>query len=181
MTEELMEGMNAMYHELLGTEPDSDGKEQPRLDFEDWERDRLKLTLDNLNLAFEGRPSEGFGGDVYATALAAAEACLQDILGIQAKYERWQNTLELMEKRERKKLDAQLSVEKNPATSKGWTRDAIGAVIEGDEQVGILGDRRLECAANINWLRKLYDLYKMHNERIVNTNVNARRAWEANQ
>lgn len=134
---------------------------------------RLRAALDNVNTPFEGRPFE----DIYA----AAERHAQDVLGLQAKYERYMEDVQVREKRARMALDKKLSGEKNPGTGKPYTRDAIAAVIEGSEEVADIVDYRLTAKSIINYLRKLYTLYELHYLRVENVNVNARRAWEHQQ
>lgn len=144
---------------------------------------KLRAALDNINTPFEGRAFE----DIYA----AAERHVQDVLGLQAKYERYMEDVLTREKRKRSQLEIELSQAKNPATGKPYTLPAIAALIEQDAKdpkddkdlatdhlVGIV-DLKLSCKSIINYLRKLYTLHELHYSRIENVNINARRAWQA--
>jgi hypothetical protein len=172
------DSVNYMYAEAnrLSWNPKEKGSE------ESFERDAVIGALDNLNAPLAGVNFEDlYNGVVFH---------MQNALGLLSQYEDFLARIEQKEKRRRSKLDAELSTTKNPETGKVYTRDAIKALIEMDEGepdpttgetdggVVACGNYRLTCQAIIKFLRSLESLYRLHHERIVNINVNARRAAE---
>ena len=108
---------------------------------------------------------------------------LQNVLGLSNQYEDFLAQVAQKEKRRRATVDQDLSKSTNPETNEAFTRGAIEAMIELDSDPNGAGvvecvDYRLTCHARLKFLKSLESVYRLHHERIVNVNINARRAAE---
>ena len=102
---------------------------------------------------------------------------MQNILAVLTRYESGLDRAERDEKRARAAADSRLSNEINPQTGKAYTRGAIEAYIETDEEVINVTDARRDIKSIVRFCCALHEIYRLHYERIVNLNVNARREY----
>jgi len=139
------------------------------------EREAVVAAINNLNTASVGVSFD----DLYDGVIRH----LQNVLGLVSQYDDYMAQVAQKEKRRRATVDQDLSQSINPETKKPFTRGTIEAMIELDSVptgAGVVEcvDYRLVCQARLKFLRSLDSLYRLHHERIVNVNVNARRAAE---
>jgi hypothetical protein len=147
-------------------------RELNRLQFDsDEEKRAVEASIHWLSYPLESLKSFD---DAYANNIAF----LEPVLALLSQYKDAESTVKDMEQAVRSTVDANLSEAVNPQTGKAYTRGAIEAMIKGHSDVTHIQAAGRIASANIRFLNYLYDLFKMHHERILNTNINARRAWD---
>lgn len=93
----------------------------------------------------------------FATLYHNTRSARLAVSGMRSHYRDGYEILKTAEKRIRAKLDIEYSAQKNPDTGKAFTRGAVEARLEVDENVAVEVDNKNRVLARVNLLRDLMD------------------------